>query len=684
MTTLSIPFPSRPPTFPGVGLPSYVPVSPLIPVGAKAGAVALGSFALPFVVVGGFILGTAQGTSDGAIPAHLRPNSLPLPIALPLSPSLPANRPQTLPRERHPDPVKPLAANCEIVVRITGNSSGSGQTTTGRWAGPGDFVYPWNNSQSPSASSAVLFGSPYSNSRTGIPENVLLTTFPSDRVPRPFGAAISFFTWEKSQAVFGFVRALPKDPRIPLLPPARVPIPSSGPLVPYVPPGPLVPVRPPGPLVPIAPPGPLVPIPRPGPLAPVRPPGPLVPYVPPGPLVPVRPPGPLVPVSPREPVPIPPPKPREPLEPERRRPDEKCKPCKDGKRGPKGDDGDTGPKGDTGGGGDRGDTGPRGSAGATGPQGPTGANGPQGLTGSPGPQGPIGANGPQGLTGSPGPRGPIGANGPQGLTGSPGPQGPIGANGPQGLTGSPGPRGLTGVTGPQGLTGATGPQGPTGAAGPKGDKGDNHPDLQMTRIQFNRFISCTRRNALGALSPFDVVEMDVILGLATFSVIFLNDLADRKLKECEPKNDPIAVVPDWWQVRLGADRPQLMVTYAAKFADGTWDKAKYVISIPHWKKSEAMTGSEDFPIYRKGQYQGVMVLTDNSKIIVNAFSPEGALMSIDKIALGVQPLFLSGAVTKVASRRGRTLSSVIIYPRSARYFATGQLDLTPNWVKKFV
>ena len=603
MTTLSIPFPSRPPTFPGVGLPSYVPVSPLIPVGAKAGAVALGSFALPFVVVGGFILGTAQGTSDGAIPAHLRPNSLPLPIALPLSPSLPANRPQTLPRERHPDPVKPLAANCEIVVRITGNSSGSGQTTTGRWAGPGDFVYPWNNSQSPSASSAVLFGSPYSNSRTGIPENVLLTTFPSDRVPRPFGAAISFFTWEKSQAVFGFVRALPKDPRIPLLPPARVPIPSSGPLVPYVPPGPLVPVRPPGP---------------------------------------------LVPVSPREPVPIPPPKPREPLEPERRRPDEKCKPCKDGKRGPKGDDGDTGPKGDTGGGGDRGDTGPRGSAGATGPQGPTGANGPQGLTGSPGPQGPIGANG------------------------------------PQGLTGSPGPRGLTGVTGPQGLTGATGPQGPTGAAGPKGDKGDNHPDLQMTRIQFNRFISCTRRNALGALSPFDVVEMDVILGLATFSVIFLNDLADRKLKECEPKNDPIAVVPDWWQVRLGADRPQLMVTYAAKFADGTWDKAKYVISIPHWKKSEAMTGSEDFPIYRKGQYQGVMVLTDNSKIIVNAFSPEGALMSIDKIALGVQPLFLSGAVTKVASRRGRTLSSVIIYPRSARYFATGQLDLTPNWVKKFV
>jgi len=389
-------------------------------------------------------------------------------------------------------------------------------------------------------------------------------------------------------------------------------------------------------------------------------------------------------VQPQEPRPIPPPQPREPLEPERRRPDEKCKPCKDGKRGPKGDDGDTGPKGDTGGGGNRGDDGPKGTTGDTGPKGDDGDTGPKGDRGDTGPKGDRGDTGPKGDDGDTGLKGDDGDTGPKGDDGDTGLKGDDGDTGPKGTTGDTGPKGDDGDTGPKGTTGDTGPKGDDGDTGPKGDKGDNHPELEMTKIQFNRFISCTRRNAMGALSPFDVVEMDVISGLAPFSVIFLNDLADRKLKECEPKNDPIAVVPDWWQVRLGADRPQLMVTYAAKFADGTWDKAKYVISIPHWKKSEAMTEPEDFPIYQKGQYQGVMVLTDNSKIIVNAFSPEGALMSIDKIALGVQPLFLSGAVTKVASRRGRTLSSVIIYPRSARYFATGQLDLTPNWVKRFV
>ena len=164
--------------------------------------------------------------------------------------------------------------------------------------------------------------------------------------------------------------------------------------------------------------------------------------------------------------------------------------------------------------------------------------------------------------------------------------------------------------------------------------------------------------------------------------VMLDNQADILAMQCK-ENDCIAAVPDWWQIRLGADRPQLMVAYAARFPDGTWDKAKYMISVPHWNKSKLLTTIDSFPVYRKGQYQGVMVLPDNSKLIVNAYTSEEATRVIDKFSLGIPLSMVSSSVTKVASRRGRDLLSIIVYPRSARYFATGQMDLTPTWSKKF-
>lgn len=167
-------------------------------------------------------------------------------------------------------------------------------------------------------------------------------------------------------------------------------------------------------------------------------------------------------------------------------------------------------------------------------------------------------------------------------------------------------------------------------------------------------------------------------------ILSLNNQADLLAQSCSPKSDEcLAVVPDWWQIRLGANRPQLLVSYAAKFLDGSWDKAKYVVSIPHWSRSQGLTTIDKFPTYRKGQYQAVMVLPDNSKLIINAFSESIALNAVDKMAQGIPESMVVQSVTKVASRRGRDLLSVIVYPRSARYFPTGQLDLKPLWVNKF-
>ena len=206
--------------------------------------------------------------------------------------------------------------------------------------------------------------------------------------------------------------------------------------------------------------------------------------------------------------------------------------------------------------------------------------------------------------------------------------------------------------------------------------------LKLETIRVKEFIGCYK--ILGVKKYFRDAFVSVPAGSSYAWTLCLNNQADLLAQSCdETGSDCLAVVPDWWQVRLGADRPQLLVSYAAKFADGTWDKAKYVISVPHWSRSKLLTLSTDFPIYRKGQYQGVMILPDNSKLIVNAYTSAAAFAAIDKFALGIPSAMISRAVTKVASRRGRDLLSIVVYPRSARYFATGQMDLSPTWVNKF-
>ena len=206
--------------------------------------------------------------------------------------------------------------------------------------------------------------------------------------------------------------------------------------------------------------------------------------------------------------------------------------------------------------------------------------------------------------------------------------------------------------------------------------------LKPEVIKVKEFIGCYK--ILGIKKYFRDAFVSVPAGSSYAWTLCLNNQADLLAQACDREvGDCIAAVPDWWQVRLGSDRPQLMVAYAARFPDGTWDKAKYMISVPHWNKSKLLTAVDNFPTYRKGQYQGVMVLPDNSKLIVNAYTSEEATAAIDKFALGIPPTMVSSAVTKVASRRGRDLLSIIVYPRSVRYFATGQMDLNPTWSKKF-
>jgi hypothetical protein len=152
---------------------------------------------------------------------------------------------------------------------------------------------------------------------------------------------------------------------------------------------------------------------------------------------------------------------------------------------------------------------------------------------------------------------------------------------------------------------------------------------------------------------------------------------------CRQCDDSVAAVPDWWQVRLGADRPQLLVSYARKFSDGTWDKAKYIVSIPHWSKGKDATQIGDFPVYDKGSYQGTRVFPDNSKLIVNCLTREESIRVLNKLSNGIDVSLVDRSETSVTDRNGRLLREIKVYPRKCSYYSSGQQNLEPDWKLDF-
>ena len=226
---------------------------------------------------------------------------------------------------------------------------------------------------------------------------------------------------------------------------------------------------------------------------------------------------------------------------------------------------------------------------------------------------------------------------------------------------------------------------PNGPNNPKRDPcGDPCIDTALSRtepvvIQVKQFVSCTRA-VFGIPAPYNTIPVTVPrLFAPAFQLVLDNQAELLKQISCNPPEPSIAAIPDWWQIRLGANRPQLLVLYARKFNDGTWDKPKYVLSVPHWKKSKLETVFGDFPAYDKGDFQGTRVLPDNSKLIVNAVSSDEARRVITKLSAGIPSSMIEFAQTSIADRRGAPLRKITVYPRIVRYFASGQKDLAPTW-----
>lgn len=103
--------------------------------------------------------------------------------------------------------------------------------------------------------------------------------------------------------------------------------------------------------------------------------------------------------------------------------------------------------------------------------------------------------------------------------------------------------------------------------------------------------------------------------------------------KCPPDIAP--ALPMFWELKRG-EIPQLVVVWT-KLSGGT---SKWSMTIPHPRADIDSSYPFSFPIYKKGGNMASAKLTDNSQLIINAFSEGEAQRVIDYIATLIDPAFI--------------------------------------------
>lgn len=132
--------------------------------------------------------------------------------------------------------------------------------------------------------------------------------------------------------------------------------------------------------------------------------------------------------------------------------------------------------------------------------------------------------------------------------------------------------------------------------------------------------------------------------------------------------------PDWWQVRLGGNVPQIVCTFR-RGATRTY----HSLSIPHPLQTQKPENAL-IPEYTKGNWQGMIVLTDNSKFIVNCDSSAEAERICNIAASLIDSTFLPTPFKVwLTERKGEPVASDPMKPTSIMYYSTGQRNSNPDW-----
>jgi hypothetical protein len=138
--------------------------------------------------------------------------------------------------------------------------------------------------------------------------------------------------------------------------------------------------------------------------------------------------------------------------------------------------------------------------------------------------------------------------------------------------------------------------------------------------------------------------------------------------------EPVAAIPDFWQVRIGSGRPQIVVTYK-RGRSSTYHQ----IAIPHPLNTDKWTENL-LGDYEKGNYSGNLRLTDNSAFIINCSSEAEARRMVERAKEIIDPAYLGeGYTEQYTQRQGSTVSVDTMVAKTASFFSTGQKNAFPDW-----
>jgi collagen type III alpha len=138
-------------------------------------------------------------------------------------------------------------------------------------------------------------------------------------------------------------------------------------------------------------------------------------------------------------------------------------------------------------------------------------------------------------------------------------------------------------------------------------------------------------------------------------------------------------VPDYWQTR-SPQKPQLAIQYAENLGSGKVGRSRWTLLLPHYRYGEAH--KPNFLDYEKGNYRGIQVLRDNSKIIVWCKTEFECLRVINALKQYVDPDFLKGIKPPETTNSHKDYKEVPVTPTLCQFFPNGQKDAVPLWSKK--
>ena len=199
--------------------------------------------------------------------------------------------------------------------------------------------------------------------------------------------------------------------------------------------------------------------------------------------------------------------------------------------------------------------------------------------------------------------------------------------------------------------------------------------LAATPIAIKKFIKCNGTEPIFGREPITVPAFLVQAALANF-----DRLANIEAQICT-QQEAIATIPEWYQVRLEGGIPQLVLVSREIRLDGSLGNDYYSIAIPHPKSTTKPT-SKLTSDYDKGNWQGVLTLTDNSKTIVNCKSSNEVKRVIDEIKGLIHPDFLTKSSLKIAEFPDKPFKKIKVRNYRADYYSQGLKNLKPDWRKR--